>query len=208
MKNVVFMGIQGSGKGTQAGLLKKRFNYFHLNSGEEFRRHIVEKTDLGILIADLIRRGDFVADKYVNEIVDSKLAGVQQSIVMDGFPRNIIQAKYLLKKYKIHQIFLLELDEDIALQRLNDRRYCTACHADYNTKTKLPKIEGICDFCGKKIQMREDDNPNGIKLRLERFKERTLPAIEYYKGKNLIIEIDASQSPEEIHKEIISEIGL
>ena len=129
MQSFVFLGIQGSGKGTQAELLSERINFQHINIGDLLREQVMKRTELGLKVQDIIGRGDLVPDALVFEIVESSLNPDRKGIVFDGFPRTLVQAQYLVEHFEVLQVFFLELAEDEAIARLSSRRVCPACGA-------------------------------------------------------------------------------
>lgn len=206
--NIILMGIQGSGKGTQAKLLSRKDNLHHIDVGSLFRKHIKNKTKLGLNVKKYIDRGELVPDKYVLKMVSKTLDEYDGAFVLDGFPRNIVQAKFLLKNYQITRVIFLKLDDRIALKRLMARRVCEDCKADYNILFKKPEKYGVCDKCGGKLVRRSDDNEKAIKKRLEKYHAETKPLIKLFKKKNLLITINADKTIDKINNEIRTKLGL
>ncbi|MDD3049794.1 MAG: nucleoside monophosphate kinase [Candidatus Cloacimonetes bacterium] len=206
MKNVVLIGIQGSGKGTQAKMLRETCGLTHINLGEIFRQNIKDKTELGHNISEFIAAGMLVPDHLVFKVIDAEVNKSSRGVIIDGFPRNINQSEYLLKNLKMDAIIYFNLAIEHALKRLTSRRICSVCGADYNLFSKPPKKENICDVCGNKLITRLDDTPELISKRFELFESDTKPVIDYFREKNMLMEIDANQSPVEIHELIIKKI--
>jgi len=205
--NIIIMGIQGCGKGTQAVRVSKKYNLAHINIGNLLRKNIIEKTELGLNAKSYIDKGDLVPDKYVYEILDAAIEEASTGFILDGFPRNMEQLDHLLKKYKIDKVILLDLTDEIALKRISGRRNCVDCKKDYNLVFSKPAVEGVCDDCGGKLIQREDDNEKAVAIRLQKFHEETAKVIEKYKELNLLNTIDADQSIEEIQQQILSIIS-
>ncbi len=203
MVDLVFMGIQGSGKGTQAELMQERFELFHINIGDEFRWHIKHSTETGEKVRYFIENGLLVPDEIVFNVIDKKMETCPKGFVLDGFPRNIAQAEYLNKHYPIDLAILFLLSDEKSMERLLARRICTNCHADFNVLFRQPKVEGICDHCGGKLVMRSDDNEEAIAKRIQDFHNQTDQAIEYFRKQGKLRVIDADQKPDVIHREVV-----
>lgn len=205
MIKVVFMGIQGSGKGTQARLLSSHLGIEHVNVGQILRNHIKQNTELGKVFKTYIEKGEFVPDKYIIDMFEKDdHINNPLGVVLDGFPRNLVQAQFLMDGFHVHHVFLFELEsEDIAIERISSRRICSACAADYNLLSKKPKVEDTCDLCGGKLIQRADDTVEAIQKRLTLYHNRTAPLAAYFEEKGILSKINANHSPEEIHKQIL-----
>lgn len=208
MDVIVFLGIQGSGKGTQAMLLAKKLEYTHINIGDIFRKHISEETELGETVKHIIHEGSLVPDELVFDLVDATITGRCKGLIFDGFPRTRPQAEFLLKHYNVLRVFYLEIGEAEALDRISTRLVCKGCGSNFNNKTHLPAKEGICDHCGHKLMIRPDDKPAAIHKRFKEFYKETYPLKQFFAEKELLVELHAS-SPiklitETINKEIAS----
>jgi len=206
MKCFAFLGIQGSGKGTQAVQLSSELNYQHINIGDLFRYHVKKQTPIGIKVQQIIQRGELVTDEVVFELVKASTDTKAQGIVFDGFPRTIAQAEYLLKHYELNRVFYLELSEAAAINRISARRVCQNCQENYNLNTQPPKISGICDECGGKLMIRQDDKPEAIHKRFEEFYEQTMPLKEFFSSHGLLSAISGEQPITEIFSQILSVI--
>lgn len=199
------MGVQGSGKGTQAKLLKEEFGIPHICTGDMFREAFEKKTNLGIKAHSYWSKGEFVPDDMVNSLVKERLSNPECSkgFILDGFPRTVAQAEYLGKVININKVFNLELSEEDAVERIIERYSCTSCGRIYGVSQK-PKKNGVCDNCNQKLIKRSDDTPEYIRKRLKGHKEKTIPIIRYYNKKGILFAIDASKSVEEVNNKIIS----
>jgi len=205
--NIIMMGIQGCGKGTQAAQISEKYNLAHINVGNLFRKNIAEKTELGLNAKSYIDKGELVPDKFVYGILDDAIEKSSTGFVLDGFPRNMEQLDHLLNKYMIDKVILLDLPDEIALKRISARRHCVDCKKDYNLIFNKPAAEGLCDACGGKVIQREDDNEKAVAIRLQKFHEETAKVIEKYKELNLLNTIDADQSIEKIHQQVLKIIA-
>ncbi len=203
MVDLVFMGIQGSGKGTQAELMQERFELFHINVGNEFRWHIKHDTETGMKVKYFIENGLLVPDEIVFDVIDKKMAACPKGFVLDGFPRNMAQAEFLNEHYPIDLAILFVLSDEKSMERLLARRICVNCHSDFNVLFRKPKQEGICDHCGGKLVMRSDDNEEAIQKRINDFHKQTDLAIEYFRNQGKLRTIDADQKPDVIHREVV-----
>lgn len=194
--NIIFLGPQGSGKGTFASLIAKRFNLKHISTGDLFRKNKE--------FSKYIDKGLFVPDELVLEIITPYL---KNNIILDGFPRNLQQAIFLDKKLKIDFVFLIDIQYNTIIQRLKTRVQCPECNAIYNTKTNPPKQKGICDFCKTKLQKRTDDiSEKAVKTRLENYNKETKNLLDFYSKKGILFKIDGNQTINNIVKEISSKI--
>lgn len=206
--NIIIVGIQGSGKGTQAALLREKFGWPHINMGNLLRDHINRHTELGETAQHYIEQGQLVPDNLVLKLVTAELDAATDGFVLDGFPRNLVQERYLLDNYTIDAVILLELDDETAVRRISARRHCSVCHADYNMLSNPPEKDGVCDSCGGEVVMRNDDNPDAIRVRLEKFHQKTRKVIELFKERGIAFEIDADQPLMVIHQQIIEHLDL
>lgn len=204
MNCYAFLGIQGSGKGTQAVQLSVTLKYQHINIGDLFRHHIQNQTTLGKEVQLIIQRGELVSDDLVFELVSSSTDKEAKGIVFDGFPRTIAQAEYLIAHYKLLKVFYLELSEKAAIDRISARRICSLCQENYNLKTQPPQNDGICDECNGKLIIRQDDKPEAIHKRFKEFYDQTMPLKEFFENHRLLSVIDGEQPISEIFSQIKS----
>ncbi|HNX00526.1 MAG TPA: nucleoside monophosphate kinase [Candidatus Cloacimonadota bacterium] len=201
--NMIIMGVQGSGKGTQAALLCERFNLKHITTGEIFRHHLKMQTELGKKAQVFIDKGNLVPDELVFEIVASELENSPNGFILDGFPRTVAQAEYLMKQYKIDHVFYLELSDEMAIRRIGSRRVCKVCGANYNIHTLKPKVDGVCDKCGGEVIIRSDDTPEAIAIRIAKFHEETDVLSSYFEELGILTRINANQSIDAVDQEIM-----
>jgi adenylate kinase len=200
----VIMGIQGSGKGTQAQLLATELDLVHMSVGDIFRANVEQHTKLGAQVRRIMAAGELVDDELVESIVRQRLQDHDWNygFVIDGFPRNVRQAEFFLESYDIDAVIMLELpDEEVAVRVLS-RRICASCGLDYNVVGRRPEESEICATCGGKLVMREDDNPEALAARLRDYHEKTQPIIELFERKECVLRIDAKQPIEVIQDEI------
>src|SRR5688572_17072621 len=150
MHKYVLMGPQGSGKGTQAKLLKGDFDLVHISVGDIFRWNIQHHTKLGARVKRLVAAGDLVPDDVVDEVVRARLEqhDWNYGFILDGFPRNRAQAEFFLESYDVDAVVLVDVPDEVVFQRALARRLCAGCGLDYNLIQHRPRVAGICDVCG------------------------------------------------------------
>jgi len=202
---IVFFGPPASGKGTQAELLAKKFRLPLISTGNIFRWHIKKKTFLGKKLEKLINQGKFVPDRIVNKIVASELKKIKKGFILDGFPRNLSQAKELAKISPPDLVIEIMVSSSEVIRRISGRRVCE-CGETYHLIYNPPKREGICDSCGKKLFQREDDKKKNVLKRLKIYYSETKPLEDFYQKQNKLIKINGEQSIDKVHQEILKKI--
>ncbi len=206
--NILLIGIQGCGKGTQAKILEEKFGWKHITTGNLLRESIENQTELGLAAKKFMDEGELVPDKYVFQIVEDALTNAKDGTILDGFPRNMEQLKYLEKNFTIDKVVLLELSDEKALERVSSRRNCVDCKKDYNLLYNKPKVEGICDVCGGKIVQRDDDHEEAIKKRIEKFYEDTAEVISYFSEQGKLIRVNADAPINKIQDNIVKALEV
>ena len=211
--HLLIMGAPGCGKGTCAVELKSFYGIPHISTGEIFRKAISEKTKTGLIAQRYIDQGFLVPDEVTNEIVKERLSedDCQKGLLLDGFPRNLAQAKALTKiledlDIKLDAAINLDVKDEIIEKRIVNRRICENCGRGYNLIYLKPKQEGICDVCGAKLYQRKDDTLETIDKRLVVYNTQTKPIITYYKELGILININANQEPHKVVEEIINKV--
>lgn len=211
--HLIIMGAPGSGKGTAAVDLIQIYGIPHISTGDMFREAIKNQTELGKIAKSLIDNGKFVPDEITCGLVKERLskADCVKGFLLDGFPRNLNQASELEKilkelNLKLDAVINLEVDNDLVVQRIVNRRLCSKCGASYNLVTMKPKVDGICDECGSPLIQRKDDNEETIKSRLNVYNEQTKPLIEYYTNNELIVNLNGEGEAKEVTEYIIKEL--
>ena len=218
MKNVIFLAVQGAGKGTFAKLLKSKYNYAHISTGDILRERASVGDELGNKIKELIDNGIFVPNDIIYEAIEYRITqeDCKNGFILDGFPRNLEQAEgydQILTKLGIDLgvVINLTIPEEILKNRILGRRTCRDCGAIYNITNEevKPKVEGICDKCGGELYQRDDDNEESMNTRVKTYFEVTAPIIDYYKEKGVLKTVDSSREIEltfeEIEKILMSE---
>lgn len=201
---LLLMGIQGSGKGTQARLLVENLKIAHISTGDLFRSatgQIKEELD------SYMNKGILVPDELTLKILKERLANddCKNGFILDGFPRNISQAKELDKITKIDYVVEISISDEEALKRLAGRINCKKCGAVYNlTTAAIPKVEGICDKCGEHLYQRKDDvSKEAVERRLKSYHEEVAPMMKYYKS----IKIDGEQTIDKVFQDVLNALG-
>lgn len=206
MKNIIFIAPPAAGKGTQSTMLKENYGYNHLSTGDMLREVVSSGTDFGLQVKNIIDRGELVSDELIIGLINDKLAKIDgKPFILDGFPRTLNQAKSLDNMLdKDYEVIYLDLSEEKAIDRILGRLTCS-CGKSYNLNVDnlKPKVEGICDGCGKKLVKRNDDNVDSFKVRYKTFLDNTKPLMEYYEGKNKLHKINVNRNVEDIFKDIV-----
>ena len=211
MKNIIFVAPPAAGKGTCSEKLTSNFGYNHISTGDLLREARIKGDDLGQKIAELMDSGALVGDDIVLELLQRELKGMDknQRFILDGYPRNILQANTLddlFNELSIddYTVIYLKIDFDKALSRTLGRLICPKCKIGYNKDaTSLkPKVDGICDRCGSELITRSDDTEDTFKVRFDNYMKETEPVLKYYQDKNKLNIIEATQDVEDIMKEI------
>ncbi|MDD2444973.1 MAG: nucleoside monophosphate kinase [Candidatus Nanoarchaeia archaeon] len=202
--NIIFIGIQGSGKGTQAKEVAKQLNLVHISTGDLLRE---QKGKLKKEIDNIINKGKLIPDELMIKLLKEKIKkeNNKEGIILDGFPRTIQQAKKLTKEIKIDRVIEIKISDKESIKRLINRRTCENCKEGYNLITQpKPKNPKFCDKCGGNLIQRKDDNLEAIKQRIKTYHNQTKPILDYYKEK--IIKINGKKKIEKITKKIIKKI--
>jgi len=202
--HIVFLGPQGSGKGTQAEMLSEEFNIPRISPGDIFRREIKKNTKLGKLIASYINKGNLAPEDLTNKIIVRRLrrSDCKKGFILDGFPRNMIQLNALEKMVNLNYVIFINISDKEAIRRLSGRRVCK-CGMTYHLKFNPSKKKGICDKCGGKLFQRKDDTIKVIKKRLKIYHNQTEPLVTYFKKKGVLIEVDGEQPIKKVYRDII-----
>lgn len=207
-KVIVLLGPPGAGKGTQGRKLVKAFNFDYVSTGEILRDEVRRKTPLGQRARKSMEAGELVPDELVDRIIEDRLHDPRYrgGFILDGYPRNVNQARFLKKVagdscvYAIH----LVVDPEVLLKRLSGRRHCPNCDKIYNVFFSPPRREGRCDQCGSALVQREDDREEVISERLRIYREQTRPVMDYYASQGNYFEVDGDREVTGVFAELSS----
>ena len=202
---LVFLGPPGAGKGTIAAKAKDVYSIPHISTGDLFRDNIKRETELGKKVKAILAAGDLVPDEVTIAMVKDRLASDDASngFILDGFPRTIAQADALETISYLDKVVNFVLDKEDIIRRLSGRRVCKSTGRTYHILYNPPKVEGIDDETGEPLIQRDDDKEEAIRNRLEVYEASTAPLISYYREKGLLVDIDASASPDEVLKSMV-----
>jgi adenylate kinase len=210
VRKYVIMGVQGSGKGTQAGMLAADLDLVHIAVGDIFRWNVQHHTKLGAQVRRTMAAGLLVSDDLVEGVVRDRLSqhDWNYGFIIDGFPRSERQAEFFLESYDIDGVIHLDLPDSEVRRRVLARRLCSGCGMDYNLIASSPRVAGQCDACGATLVSREDDTEAALAVRLREYHEKTNPVLAIFGRKEYVATIDATPGREQIQQEIRSKLNL
>ncbi|MCI5504837.1 MAG: adenylate kinase [Anaerobutyricum sp.] len=206
---IIMLGAPGAGKGTQAKMLSERYGIPHISTGDIFRMNIKNNTELGQKAKGYMDAGQLVPDELVVDLVVDRIKAkdCMKGFILDGFPRTIPQAEaldYALNNQneKIDYAINVDVPDENIIKRMSGRRACVGCGATYHLVYNPTKTEGVCDVCGEKLILRDDDKPETVQKRLDVYHEQTQPLIDYYNKKEVILTVDGTQDIDVVYDEI------
>jgi len=207
---IILLGPPGAGKGTQAKALSHRLNLPHISTGDLLRQNVSSGTELGKQAKDFMNKGILVPDDLVTRVLIQRIEqpDIKAGFILDGYPRNINQAKALddmlsARDMGIEVVLYLDTSEAVIIQRLSGRLVCSLCGANFHIKNMPPKKDMICDNCGGRLYQRSDDREETIKKRLEVYLEETSGLIRYYEARQKLYRISADEEAEIVLNNII-----
>ena len=211
---IIMLGAPGAGKGTQAKKIADKYQIPHISTGDIFRANIKEGTELGKKAKSYMDQGQLVPDELTLELIMDRFQNpdCKNGYVLDGFPRTIPQAEALTealakKGETIDYAINVEVPDENIINRMGGRRACLACGSTYHIVYAPTKVEGICDRCGEKLVLRDNDKPETVKNRLNVYHNQTQPLIEYYTKQGKLAEVDGTQSMEDVFNAIVKILG-
>lgn len=215
-KQLIFLGPPACGKGTQTNKLAEYLNLPHVDTGSLLRAEIQGQTPNGIVAKSFIDKGQLVPVELVASIIKDRLSqdDCKNGYILDGFPRSLEQAEALEAMNKEingsdesdFRAIYFDLDQEVLISRIVNRRSCSQCGEIYNIKFHPTKVEGICDKCGGALTQRKDDNEEVAKARFETYFHETAPLIDYYKNKGVLRTLDANGSIDEVWERLLNEV--
>lgn len=210
--HVVFIGAPGVGKGTQAQRLREQRGWTVIATGDLLREAMALGNPLGVQAKQYIERGELVPDQLVNDLVEERLQAVEGSFILDGYPRNVMQAEQLngvLQKHRkpLDKVIKFDLPEEVLIRRLSGRRLCPQCGAVYHIESNPSRLGEQCENCEAALVTRQDDSPETVQRRLQVYAEQTRPLIEYYEARGLLIRVPAEGTPDEVYARLLQALG-
>ncbi len=200
---LMIVGPQGSGKGTQAKLISEKYNIPHISTGDLLRAAVKDETEVGKQIKDILGRGELVPDEIVINLIKDKLKESDKGFILDGFPRNLEQAKALDKITQLDKVIDVIISDKESVKRISGRRSCPKCGSVFHITTNQPKKEDVCDNCGEGLVQRDDDKEEVIKKRLQIYHEQTSLLEDFYRNEEILEEIDGEQPIEKVFEDIV-----
>ncbi len=207
--NIILLGPPGAGKGTQARRLVNERDMIQLSTGDMLRAAKDSGTEMGTRVAKVMAAGELVTDEIVIGLIEEKLQGDNAGgFIFDGFPRTLAQADALgdlLEKYgqTLHSVIEMRVDDNALVRRITGRFTCGNCGEVYHDETKQPKVDGVCDECGKSdMKRRADDNEEALRTRLMEYYKKTSPLIGYYYAKGDLRPVNGLGEIEQVAGEI------
>lgn len=212
--NVVLLGAPGAGKGTQARRLQDRYHLAHVSTGDLLRSEIGRGTPLGLEVQSTIDEGGLVSDDIMIRLIEAALKEKPAPVVLDGFPRNVAQAKSLDALFmslgrQVDHVILIDVEAEELIRRLSGRIMCKKCLTGYHMTLKPTKVPGVCDVCqGTEFVRRKDDSVDTIRSRLAIFSQETNPILAHYDAKNILYRVNGMLEIDGVTKQIERILGF
>ena len=211
---IIMLGAPGAGKGTQAKKIAEKYHIPHISTGDIFRANIKNGTELGKKAKTYMDQGLLVPDELTVDLVIDRVGqdDCKDGYILDGFPRTIPQAECLdaaLEKRgeKVDFAINVEVPDENIVNRMSGRRACVGCGATYHIKYNPTKVDGVCDACGEKLVLRDDDKPETVQKRLGVYHDQTQPLIDYYTKAGVLKEVDGTVDMEDVFQAIVEILG-
>ena len=203
---IVLLGAPGSGKGTQAKRLCKELDLTLISTGDLLRQAVRENTPLGVEAKGYMDAGKLVPDKLVIGLIKEKLDGLRGGFLLDGFPRNLEQARMLDAITEVNMAVELDVDENMIVDRIAKRRSCRQCGEVYHLVARPPKTPGVCDKCGGELYQRSDDSEETVRNRLAVYHEKTQPLTDLYEKRGILVTVDGRGSIDDVYRRMVGAI--
>lgn len=207
--NLILLGPPGSGKGTQGERLQEDFRLPYYATGDILRGAVADGTELGRTAKEYMDRGDLVPDEVIIGVIAERVESAEAAdgFILDGFPRTVGQAEALGAEMDelgrgITAAVLIDVSDEEVVKRLGGRRTCAKNGHIFHVDFDPPKNEGVCDICGARLIVRDDDKPEVIRHRLETYHEKTKPLVAFYEERGVLRRVDGSLDPEEVGNRI------
>ena len=201
---ILVAGPQASGKGTQAGILAEKFGLPVFSAGNSLRQRVAKDDKLGKELDEIMNQGKLVSDDLVNEIMMDQIKSQgRQGYVLDGYPRNIYQFEFFNKHEALTYVFEVFISDKETFRRISGRRTCAKCQTVYHLEYNPPKTEGVCDKCGGKLVIRDDEKEESVKARLGVYHGMTELMLEEYKKQGVYYKINGEQPIPKVAKDIL-----
>jgi adenylate kinase len=211
---LILLGLPGAGKGTQAVTVCQEAALVHITTGELFRDNIRQQTELGRKAQPFVEKGLLVPDELTVGMLLDRIArpDAAQGFALDGFPRNLDQAKALddalaREEKAIDKAIYIEVPTEELVRRLSGRWNCRQCGAVYHEQSMPPKQQGVCDSCGGELYQRKDDRPDVVRTRLDVNLKQTEPLLEHYRRDGKLVEVDGSGGVDEVKGRVLAAMG-
>ena len=211
--NLIIFGPQGCGKGTQAEKLSEKYNLVHVETGQIFRKIAREDTPLGKKISDLSERKEMIPDDIMIDILGNNLKEVpaEKGLILDSAPRLTSQIELIEKMLgslgrSVDKAISITLPREESIVRISKRYICPKCNKQFILGEDIKDKDDLCPICGSQIRQRFDDTPDGVIKRLNTFQEVTVPVIEHYRKKGMLIEVDGRQSADKVFEDMVKQL--
>ena len=193
--NIILLGAQGSGKGTQAQLLKEKYGLMHISTGDLLREAAAKDAK----IAQQLATGKLFSDEQMIGLIKERIT--DKGVIFDGFPRTLPQAEALDEVAQIDLVIEIKIPDEESVKRLSSRRQCKNCRSIFGAENP-PKVLGKCDKCKGDLYQRDDDKPEAIKKRLAQYHDETEPLLEYYKPRKIVHKVDGTKKIDDVFKDL------
>ena len=208
---LILLGAPGAGKGTQAEIISKKLNIPTISTGNILREAIKNGTEIGLKAKSFMDNGKLVPDDVIIGIVKERVSrdDCANGFILDGVPRTIPQAE-ALEQQGVHfdRVVSIEIEDSVIEARMTGRRVCGTCGASFHVTANPPKVEGVCDLCGKELIVRKDDTPETVKNRLKVYHEQTEPLKDFYETLGVLKLVDGNQPIEDTTRDILAALGI